>query len=68
MKRPLFDIWEEEKPARDTHPFCAQLVNYIGHFTTQAHAERFVAATKLAREQADKSVATTTQTGSRSRK
>ncbi len=55
MKRELFDIWRDESPKRITHPFCAQLVNYIGCFSSRAEAERFVVSTKNSREQDAKS-------------
>jgi len=41
--RELFEIWEE--PGTD-HPWKAQLVNYVGSFLTQGHAERYVEAVK----------------------
>jgi hypothetical protein len=59
MKRQLFEIWKDEHPPRITHPWCAQLVNYVGCFSSHAEAERFVASTKKAREQAAKSVTRT---------
>ena len=55
MKRPLFDIWEDMNDIGPT-PWRVQLVNYIGHFTTQAKAESFVETTKKLREQVAKSV------------
>lgn len=56
MKRELFAIWKDEKPTRVTHPYSAQLVNYVGCFSSQAEAERFVVAIKAARAQDAKSV------------
>lgn len=58
MKHELFDIWKDEKPVRITHPWQAQLVNYVGCFSSRAEAERFVDSTKKSRAQAAKSVAT----------
>lgn len=50
MKRELFDIWEVEELAE--HPWRAQLVNYVGQFTTKGHAERYVAAVQAERARA----------------
>jgi hypothetical protein len=47
MKRELFDIWEVEELVE--HPWRAQLVNYVGQFTTKEHAERYVAAVQAER-------------------
>lgn len=58
MARPLYDIWEDMDDI-GPFPWRAKLVNYIGQFATRAQAERFVAATKKAREQAVKSGAMT---------
>ena len=55
MKRELFDIWEEEVPARPERPWHAQMVNYVGHFPTHHVAEQFVESTKKARVLAAKS-------------
>ena len=54
MKPSLFDIWEN--PQRPTLQWHAQMVNYVAHFNTRDEAEKFVAATKKAREQDAKSV------------
>jgi hypothetical protein len=54
MKTELFSIWEN--PARDQWRWHVQMVNYVAHFNTRGEAERFVAATKKAREQDAKSV------------
>jgi hypothetical protein len=55
MKRELFDIWKDDVQYGTVYPWRAQLVNYIGRFPTQDAAEKFVAATKAAREKAAKS-------------
>lgn len=56
MTHALYDIWEApavvtgiEGPG--THR--AQLHGYIGHFPSQGHAERYVAAIKAARARAE---------------
>jgi hypothetical protein len=54
MPRPLFEIWEAEKPGWITHPWCAQLVNYVGSFPSKIHAELFIEATKKSRAQEEK--------------
>ena len=54
MKPALFDIWEN--PQRDKFQWHVQMVNYVAHFNTRDEAEKFVAATKKAREQDAKSV------------
>lgn len=54
MKADLFSIWEN--PARSTLAWHVQMVNYVAHFNTREEAERFVDATKKAREQDAKSV------------
>jgi uncharacterized protein (UPF0548 family) len=43
----LFDIWEHRAGAQ----WCAQLVNFIGHFKTQEAAQRYVDGVKKHREE-----------------
>lgn len=54
MNRQLFDIWNEIE-MDGTVGWRAQMVNYVAHFESSGAAERCVAATKIAREQAAKS-------------
>lgn len=50
MKPPLFSVWEEPFPLKQSLPFRAQLVNYIGCFATELAAYSFVNGVKLERE------------------
>jgi len=43
----LFDIWLSDA----TGLWCAQLVNFIGHFKSQEQAQRYVDGVKKHREQ-----------------
>ena len=45
--RILFDIWLSDA----TGLWCAQLVNFIGHFKSQEQAQRYVDGVKKYREQ-----------------
>jgi hypothetical protein len=56
MKRALFDIWEDPTPPHFGFPWAAQMVNYVGHFSSHATAEKFVEATKIYREREAKQV------------
>ena len=65
MKRELFDIWEEpvfisgQKPPwipPYAMPWKAQMVNYVGNFSTRENAETFVASVKKSRAQEAKAV------------
>jgi len=56
MKRPLFEIWKEKPGRFDNLCWCVQMVNYVGYFLSREQAERFVAATKKAREQDAKKI------------
>jgi hypothetical protein len=43
----LYDIWEDEDASL---PWCAQLVNYVGHFATREMAENFIALVQAYRK------------------
>ena len=45
--RKLFDVWENKA----ANMWCAQLVNFIGHFKTQEAAQRYVDGVKKHREE-----------------
>lgn len=42
----LYDIWESAEAGW----WCAQLVNFIGHFNSEAAAQRYVAAVRVERK------------------
>jgi hypothetical protein len=54
MKTDLFSIWEN--PYRKIFSWHVQMVNYVAHFNTKEEAERFVEATRKARERETKSI------------
>jgi hypothetical protein len=50
VKHQLFDVWLEDYVEDCRFPWCAQLVENVGHFQTKELAEQYVAFVKKTRE------------------
>lgn len=53
MAHQLYDIWFEEHPEQPivkNLPWCAQLVDNVGHFPTEMAAQEYVDAVRKQRE------------------
>lgn len=51
MTPALYDIWLDSKPVDPSLPFAVQLRNYVGHFSSEDAAERYIAAIQAQEEQ-----------------
>ena len=47
MSRQLFDIWEDPIGSGEWN---AQMINFVGHFKSEAQAQRYVTAVKAERK------------------